>query len=365
MIAGLSIAAGLLALDAQNLAVRFRRPLALEAESSDDYTIIVPLFGDPAYFRNRRELTPYKSKVLVALDVRTRRMLRFAEELERDGWRVRRCRPRTPSPPALVLLALREVTTEYVIRLDGDSWFANSPAQAVAAASRARSDLCSVTVLPSRTTTAAEHLQAVEYACAMRGRRLRPWQVSGACIVGRAAALRSVLRRHSRWFAAEDVETGILARKMKLRVHHLDLQVRTAVPETFRALFAQRRSWWAGNFRITWINFHLGRHAPVTLLYSAVLVWLGLVGKVLSLATAVETVPMIALLYVGITVVSNWEVRSRWMIVYPYYSLVQSVVFPTLGFARYLTLARRHGNLGRLRPPKRRFLGQVKVQRVQ
>jgi cellulose synthase/poly-beta-1,6-N-acetylglucosamine synthase-like glycosyltransferase len=356
MIVGLAIAAALLALDAQNLLVRFRRPVTAAAECSDDYTIVVPLYGDPSYFRTRSHLAAYKERVVLAVDVRTRRMLRFAEELDRDGWRVRRCRPRSPSPPALVLLALREVTTEYVIRLDGDSVLASDPGPAIAAAARADSDFCSVTVMPSRTSTAAELLQSVEYACAMRGRRLRPWQLSGACIVARVDALRSVLRRHSRWFAAEDVETGILARHMKLRTHHLDLRVRTAVPPTFRELFAQRRAWWAGSFRITWVNVDFGLHAPVTLVYSAVLVWLGVLGKGINLVTAVEAVPLIALIYTAITLFSNWEARSRWMIVYPYYSLVQSVVLPAFGFARYLTLARHHGNMGRLAPAQRRFV---------
>jgi cellulose synthase/poly-beta-1,6-N-acetylglucosamine synthase-like glycosyltransferase len=356
MIVGLAIAAALLALDAQNLLVCFRRPLTAADESSDDYTIIVPLYGDPRYFHARRRLAPFKSRALLAVDVRRRKMLRFADELERDGWRVRRCRPRVPSPPALVLLALREVTTEYVIRLDGDSVLVSDPGRAIAAAARADSDFCSVTILPSRMRTAAEHLQSVEYACAMRGRRLRPWQLSGACIVARADALRTVLRRHSRWFAAEDVETGILARHMKLRTHHLDLQVRTVIPATFRSLFAQRRAWWAGSFRITWINVDFGLHAPVTLLYTAVLVWIGVLGKAINLMTAVEAVPLIALIYTGVTLVSNWEARSRWMILYPYYSLVQSVVLPAFGFARYLSLARSHGNIGRLAPPQRRFV---------
>jgi hypothetical protein len=35
---------------------------------------------------------------------------------------------------------------------------------------------------------------------------------------------------------------------------------------------------------------------------------------------------------------------------------VQSVVLPAFGFARYLTLARHHGNMGRLAPAQRRFV---------
>jgi cellulose synthase/poly-beta-1,6-N-acetylglucosamine synthase-like glycosyltransferase len=356
VIVGLSVAAALLALDSQNVAARFRRPVAPESESSDDYTIVVPLFGDPSYFRNRAELAPYKDNVLLAIDVRRRSMRRFANRLEEEGWRVCRCRPRTPSPPSLVLRALRDVTTEYVIRLDGDSRPVGDLGRAIAGAARARSDLCSVTVLPSRRITAAEHLQSVEYACAMRGRRLRPWQTSGACIVGRVEVLETLLRLHSRWFAGEDIETGILARQLRLRIHHLDLKVQTDVPSTFRGLFAQRRSWWAGSFRITWVNVDWALHAPVTLAYSAGFVWLGFVAKSVGLLTAVEAVPLIALVYTAITLISNWEVRDRWMVVYPYYSLLQATVMPLLGLARYLTMARAHGNLGRLHAPQRRLL---------
>jgi cellulose synthase/poly-beta-1,6-N-acetylglucosamine synthase-like glycosyltransferase len=356
VIVGLSVAAALLALDAQNVAVRFRRPVAPEDAPSDDYTIVVPLFGEPSYFRNRAQLTPYKGNVLLAVDVRGSRMRRFADELAAEGWRICRCRPRRPSPPSLLLHALREVTTEYVIRLDGDSWPVGDPGRAIAGAARARSDLCSVTVLPSRTITAAEHLQSVEYACAMRGRRLRPWMTSGACIVGRAKVLETVLRRHSGWFAGEDIETGILSRHMRMRIHHLDLKVLTEVPVTLRGVFAQRRSWWAGSFRLAWINFDWALHAPVTLAYTAGLVWLGFVAKSVGLLTAVEAVPLIALVYTAVTLLSNWEARDRWMIVFPYYSLVQAITMPLLGLARYVSLARAHGNLGRLRGDSRRIL---------
>lgn len=351
----LALAAIAVGLDMQNIIAPLRHVLVPEREASEDYTIVVPLFGAPSYFRNREEIEPYRSHVLLAIDVRRAPMRRLADELERDGWRVRRCRPRVASPPALVLLALSQVTTEYVVRLDGDSWPADDPGRAIAAAARAEADVCSVRVVPSRRLTIAEHLQGVEYDCAMRGRRLRPWLTSGACIIARATSMRTLLRRHSRWFAGEDVETGVLARCYGLRIHHVDLEVHTEVPAGFRALFGQRQGWWAGSFRGAWINFDRSLHAPITLFYTAVLVWLGLAGKLVTLLTAAEVLPLVILLYTAIMVGSNWRIRNRWMILYPYYALVQSLVLPALGVVRYLQMARRHGNLGRYRVPFRPF----------
>ena len=342
----------MVAADAQNVLVRWRRALPLTGDRCEDYTIVVPLFGDPSYFRNREQLEPYKEKVLVAAALEPE----ACAQLESGGWRVRSCQPEVVSPSALTHEALADVSTEYVIRLDGDSWPADDPGFAIGAAAAAGADLCSVKVLAARQTTAAECLQGVEYACAMRGRHLRPWETSGACIVGRKSALQAILARHTYWFVAEDIETGVLARHLRLRIAHLDLRVWTEVPSTFRRLFGQRRAWWAGNFRITWINFDRALHAPTSLAYAALLVWLGLVGKAATLVATAALLPAIILLYTGITLAANWEVRSRWMVLYPYCALVQALVLPAFGVARYVSLARANGTLGRLDVPRRRYV---------
>jgi hypothetical protein len=44
------------------------------------------------------------------------------------------------------------------------------------------------------------------------------------------------------------------------------------------------------------------------------------------------------------------------MAVYPYYALVQALVLPMFGVARYVSLARAHGSLGRLDVPRRRYV---------
>jgi uncharacterized YccA/Bax inhibitor family protein len=60
-------------------------------------------------------------------------------------------------------------------------------------------------------------------------------------------------------------------------------------------------------------------------------------------------VPLVLAVYALVTFVSNFQVRSRWMLVFPLYALFQSMVMPPLGAVTYLLLARKRGHLGRYR----------------
>jgi cellulose synthase/poly-beta-1,6-N-acetylglucosamine synthase-like glycosyltransferase len=281
-------------------------------------------------------------------------MADLADELEQDGWRVHRVARATPTPPELTLRALYRVETTYVVRLDGDSWLADDVGCAVAAAARVRADLCSVKVLPSKRESIAERLQGVEYDCAMLNRRIRPWLTSGACMIARTDALRFLLYRHSRWFCGEDIETGVLAKRYRMNVQHIETEVFTEVPPSFRALWHQRALWWAGSFRQTWINFEHGLRTPLSLLYSAWLVWLMFVAKALTISAALKLLPPMIVLYTCILITANWSVKSRWMVLYPYYALVQSLLLPIAGIYSYVRLARHQRDLGRYRIGLRR-----------
>lgn len=346
----LAAIAVLLLLDMQNIAARRRHVLTAGSDECDDYTIVVPIYGDPSYFANGEALRPYRPNVLLAVAATTPVMRAFADAAERDGWRVHRCDRLLPLPQ-LVERALRSVSTTWVIRLDGDAAFVESPARAIAAVAAADADLCSVKVMPASTSRLIEKLQSVEYAAAMLGRHHRPWLTSGACMVGRTCALRAALRFHSTWFLGEDIETGSIARRLGQRVAHLDVEVRTTVPSTVRALVRQRASWWGGCFRQTWVNLDHAWDDPIALVYRVGLVWLLWAAKGLALSSAWRLVPIVIVVYTGVTVVSNWSVRSRWMILFPYYSLAQSLLMPPLGVVQYVRVALRMRSLGRYRMP--------------
>lgn len=352
MIALVAIGA-LLLLDMQNVFAQRRAYVRPSDEGSDDYTIVVPLYGRPHYFANRAALEPIRNNVLLAIGTWKPAMERFADELEAAGWRVRRC-PARCSLSELVALALDAVDSGWAIRLDGDASFVESPARAVAAAAASGADFFSVKIVPSRTKRLLEKLQAVEYAAAMLGRHQRPWLTSGAGMLARTSAFRAALALHSCWFLGEDVETGLIARRLGFRVAHLDVRVRTDVPSSLGALWRQRRGWWAGCFRQTWINLDHCFDDPISLVYRVALVWLLLYGKVHALTAAGRLLPVVILLYTGVLVVSNWSVRSRWMILYPYYALAQALVLPVFGALEYARVATTKRSLGRYRMPRRR-----------
>ncbi|HET6691738.1 MAG TPA: hypothetical protein VFG74_12835, partial [Miltoncostaeaceae bacterium] len=207
----LAIAIVLLLFDAQNiLAVSSRRVLRAGDVRSDDYTIIVPVYGHRRYFDERGHLAAYRERALVALDMAGHGMDDLAAELEAEGWAVHRTRLPVPGPPALILDALESgrVTTAYAFRMDADTCPVDDPAPLVAEMARAGVDYASVCVRVQHPRRLVERIQALEYRMAMRGRRLRPWLSSGACYGGTAAALRRVLSHHSMWFPGEDLEAG-------------------------------------------------------------------------------------------------------------------------------------------------------------
>src|SRR5437016_1615653 len=133
----------MIAFDFQNLLSRWRgRVLDLTSERSLDFTLIVPLYGHPRFFDKRDRLLLYKRHVLVAIEISEIAMADFAEQLEREGWRVKRIHlAETPNPATLMKEALPEVTTEYVLRLDADSIVDEQLPQAVAAVAASGADI--------------------------------------------------------------------------------------------------------------------------------------------------------------------------------------------------------------------------------
>jgi len=342
----------------QNLASRWGRVISLGKESSDDYTLIVPIFGDPRYFRNGHYLRGFRDRTLLAVNADSPKMRRFVEELRRDGWRVHASRlTGRVSCPQIVLDALRSVDTEYVIRIDGDTVSYEDPGRAVAAARAAGADLCSVKITVSRRETLIEKLQAVEYDMSMLGRHNRAWMTSGACMIARTSALRGILSAHSFWFPGEDIETGVIAKHFRLAVRHLDMRFYTDAPETFRAWLRQRMMWWSGSFRMAFVNADQTMRFPLTFAYTVCVVWLLWSAKWHELVDprhVAAILPFVLLLYTGVCYLSNWSVRSRWMVLYPYYALFQALVLPPLGACYYLWLWYRRGSLA---PPGRYRIG--------
>jgi len=348
----LILAIGLVAFDFQNLLSWWGgRTITPGEESSTDFTIIVPLFGHPRYFDRRAELLRYQPNVLVALEVSTPLMAAFAQQLENEGWRVNRIVMESPNPALLIRACLPAVTTTYTLRLDADTSVGDDIAQAVAAVEAAGADLCSIKCAVANRTNAVTKFQALEYRMAMLARHFRPWLTSGACFLGRTDALIRIMNLHSMWTPGEDIETGRTALALRMRIRHLDIVVETDAPDTWAALIRQRRLWWAGTFRHWWINMDRNLlQLPVLTAYYLAAIWVSLYFKwwtLISLHELVYTMPLVIVSYVVVTAISNVQVLSPWMLVFPFYSLAQVLVMPPIGAAYYFVVAWRRRRLGR------------------
>lgn len=343
-----------LALDAQNALSHWRRHVIdVEGEPTHDWTACITLYGSPSYFKNREWLSRYRDRVLVILSG----LDDFGDELEAEGWRVFRAElgDRAPAPPEMIRAAIEAgaVTSRWCIRMDADVEAIGDIGQAVGSMERAGAEVCSVkTHVANRSVSLWTHFQGVEYDCAMLGRHNRPWCLSGAFFIVRTDLLRAIYRQHSLWFYGEDSETGMVAQRLGMVVKHLDFTVVTEVPETFRAWFRQRRGWWAGAFRQCWVNAdHMIRY-PAWIIYNAMFVWIALWMRPPELVRSIPIwLPVILLLYTLLLVVANWQVRSEWMAVYPYYALAQVILMPLIGAAYYFQLAIKHRRSGRYRFP--------------
>jgi cellulose synthase/poly-beta-1,6-N-acetylglucosamine synthase-like glycosyltransferase len=295
--------------------------------------------------------------VVIAIDLGSAPMHGFAARLVRRGWRVHVTDLGTNVGPDSIHRAVLEggaITTTWVVRMDADTWAIDDIGRAIAAAQKDGAHMCSVKCHVARPGSLCERLQDVEYKMAMRTRHFRAWMTSGACILGTTHAYRAVLARHSLNFATcgGDIETGQIARNLRMRIRHVDFTVYTEVPPTWRALFRQRLLWWGSSFRTVVVNADSALRMPGYLFYYVFLVWAGLWWRVQAdfhVHQLALYLPTLMIAYALACVVTNWPVRSRWMILFPYYSLLQVMVMPLAGSIWFIQYAIRHRKNPRFR----------------
>jgi len=330
----------LIQFDLQNLLALWRGwVLDPTEEVSRDFTLVVPVYGHPSYLRNLDFLKTLRANVVIGLDIGEPVMKTYAQELAREGWRVHLTDlGEDVGPDSIVQVVLMDgaITSKWVVRMDADTYAIDDLGRAVAAADRADAHMCSVKCFVARPSNFVETLQQVEYAMAMLTRHFRPWMTSGACIIATADAYRSVLLRHSLTFGTwgGDMETGQIAKHLRMKVRHIDFPVYTEVPSTWAALFQQRTVWWAAGFRTVAINIDSALRMPLYLAYYLGLVWLGVYWKFVGgvkLGSVPYYIPSLMLLYTAICFATNWPARSRWMLFFPYYSLLQVTLMPVVG----------------------------------
>lgn len=341
-----------------------------------DFSVLVPIFGNLSYLKNVEFLSQYGDRVILCTTLKESD--EFNREIDsiakRYNFRVYRSnvpvssRLSKPNPWRLFTNTLQSgesaidkstardeiikdglevVNTEYCIFIDGDT-VAKKPFEKLIGLMKEKDfDLASVRVLASKNETVMERLQNYEYQLAMDGRRLYPWLTSGAGVVIRTKVIRHIMIHHSLFFSGGDIEIGKLAGLLKYKVGHLYFEFYTDVPATFKAWFKQRLVWSGGGFRHAIINFYSysWRH-PIFFLYFTVLVYGATPLRWYEMIVHPSALPLVIVIYVILTYVLLWKQRSWYMLLIPFYSLIQIMVILPCGIYMYFRMALHSENVG-------------------
>lgn len=364
-----------------------------QSETYDDFSILIPIFGNVTYLKNVEFLKAYGSRVILCTT--TKESQAFDRALtdisERYGFKIFRSEvvlasaTHRPNPwklfqgtlhggrevgagdnvevkinkeiarDEIIKDSFEAVTTKYCIFLDGDTVAHEDLRKLVATVQKYDYDLCSVRILASQTKTLMEKLQSVEYSLAMDARRLYPWLTSGACMVSKTEVMKSIMAHHSLFFSGGDIEIGKLAKMMKYRVGHVSFNFYTDVPQTFRAWFKQRMAWFGGGFRHAIVNLHqyTWRH-PIFYFYTTVLVFLLLPLRWYEVIMYPELLLFVIVLYWLLIAIFHFRQLRWYYALFPFYALIQVMVLVPCGIYTYFRMAHSASNLGfiKLRVPK-------------
>ena|SRR3989338_10402566 len=61
-----------------------------------------------------------------------------------------------------------------------------------------------------------------------------------------------------------------------------------------------------------------------------------------------EIFPFLLSFYIAFNFVSNWEIRSRYFFLFPFYALFQVIILPWCGIYRYIKTVAQTGNWGKI-----------------
>jgi hypothetical protein len=359
-----------------------------KVKPNEDFTILIPIFGNMKYLRNIEFLEPYAKHVILCTT--TRESAEFNRDIERIskkyGFRIFRSevalatKRHKPNPWKLfsnTLVGNRKeestedailsgeardeiirdsfaaVDTKYCIFIDGDTTAEENLNKLAGLIEEKGFDIASVRVLASKTDTIMEKLQDVEYKLAMDARRIYPWLTSGAAMIAKTEVIRDIMSHHSLFFSGGDIEIGKLASILNYKVGHLTFEFYTDVPDTFKAWFKQRMAWFGGGFRHAVVNMHqFTWRRPLFFLYTTFLVYLLTPLRLYEAITHPLVIPVVIVIYW--ILIFAFHIRSvRWFYaLFPFYSLIQIMVLVPLGFYTYLKMVAHSKNWGiiKLRP---------------
>jgi Glycosyl transferase family group 2 len=366
---------------------------------NDDFTILVPIFGNIRYLKNIWFLKQYGPKVILCTTTKETPTFNVAINsiAKQYGFKIFRSEvhrssiQHKPNPWSLFRKTLAQedeienivlngsardeiirdsfaaITTKYSIFIDGDTVANDDLTLLTGLMADKNYDIASVRVVASKTDAIMEKLQSVEYQISMDSRAIYPWLTSGAAMIAKTETIRNIMNHHSLFFSGGDIEIGKLAGIMKYKVGHLYFEFLTDVPSTFNAWFKQRIAWCGGGFRHAIVNFYrYSWRFPFFFFYTTIIVY-GLTP--LRWYEAVRrpwVIPEVIVLYWIIIFAFHWR-RWQWFYwLFPFYSLIQVMIIIPLGIYTYFRMVHNQRNIGviKLRKPVQPAPAAVLVEKA-
>ena len=332
-----------------------------QGPSFDDFSILVPIYGNTKYLENLDFLKTCPSKVFLCTT--TGESAQFYQELTalsvQYGFKILKAHidrgsdaskraTTAPIRDAIMREVILQISSTYVVCLDADSWPEIDFRYYVGAMHHRSIEVTSSCLVPVNTKGFLGKLQSIEYMLSMKLRRIIPWLVSGGCHAATTEAYKAIMAKHSMFFQGNDVEVGVLATRMGFNVGYIQFNVYTSIPDTFKSWYRQRYAWSGGEWRLGMTNIKLALQFPMFFLYlSAIMLGMFPI-RWISVVHSPWILPYVYLMYVVIVGVLSRKNFSWFVIIYPIYSFFNSLIMTPLGGLAYLHMSIQHSNWGHI-----------------
>jgi len=346
--------------DLRNLLAFFKKAKTPSKTPMEDYTIIVPIWGN---YKILKFLERYADKTLFLTITNQcspslKAQLNRFESLGAKVFEVD-CAIRAKDDAKFFALKLcldrSLIRTKYVVMIDADSFFRADIGKACHVLEEQKLDLATLKLVPSVHSNLLEKLQHIEYAIGMRTRHYFPWWTS-ACFIARTEALKKIMQHHTLYPYGGDVEVGLIAKLLGMKITHIRFNIYTRVPKSIKSLFNQRKRWWTGCFRRIIINAKItARHETLSFLYTFIFVYLLYPlrwGLPLFFPRFFPILFLILwLIHIPITILSSGSKPSWIMALFPLYAFfkVTFLFLPIFGTIEWFRNYLKNGETGRFK----------------